>query len=236
MNDLVKAASMRALMRRPTGRAAIAGMRKRATQARNARTIDISPDFTRTAVGNANQVAALSRQVADLTQAVATLGRFVVQDAGEPVMPGRVAEGYSLYAQPDENGKGGIVWSPVATFGAADPAGTVETVEITGLDRARLTSTLIRAIQFVLGGDLEDLTEAAKVVCSLELNGLTNERLNRVPLDFAPGPGGVIVTTLPIPQGIYVPPDTFITLEFETETALTTSADGTVQARIIAGE
>ncbi len=206
-------------------------------RARRAQVIDITPSsFERAAVGQANQIANLSRQVSNLTALVGELSKYVVMDGGEPVRPGRVAEGYSLYAQPDENGKGGIIWSPVATFAAAAPADTTVEVAIVDLDRARLTSTIIRAIQFVLGGDLEDLTEAAKVTCSLEINGLTHERLNRVPLDFAPGPGGVIVTTMPIPQGIYVPPDCFVTLVFTTETALTTAGAGTVQGRIIAGE
>lgn len=198
--------------------------------------IDITPNVARTALGQANQNSALARQVAELTAQVKALANYVVQDAGEVVRPANVAEGYSLYAQPDENGKGGIIWSPAATFAAAAPADTTVEVDITGLDHARLTSCSMRAVQFVLSGDLADLTEAAKITASVKLNGLTHNRFNRVPLDFAPGPGGVIVTTMPIPQGIYVPPDTFVSIEFATVAALTTTSSGTVEARIMAGE
>lgn len=203
---------------------------------RNAINVVATPSFTETAIGHANQNQALAEQVAQLTAMVSSLARYVVQDAGEPVRPARVAEGYSLYAQPDENGKGGIIWSPPASFAAAAAADTEVNVDITGLDHARLTSTIMRAFQFVLSGGLQDLTEAAKITASLKLNGLTHNRFNRVPLDFAPGPGGVIVTTMPIPQGIYVPPDTFVTLEFLTETTLTTTTAGAVECRILCGE
>jgi hypothetical protein len=194
------------------------------------------PTYTQTAVGQAAQLRALGERVAQLSALVEGIARYVVQDAGEPVQAARVAEGYSMYSQPDENGKGGIIWADPGAFGIADPLGTIVTVEVAGIDHARLTSTVMRAVQFVLSGGIQDLTEAAKIVCSLKLNGMTHNRFNRVPLDFAPGPGGVIVTTMPIPQGIYIPPDTFVELEYETVAALTTTTAGQVEARIMAGE
>lgn len=198
--------------------------------------IDVTPNITTIARGQAQQSSNLARQLAVLTAQVDALSKYVIQDAGEVVEPARVAEGYSLYAAPDENGKGGIVWVPKVEFAAGAVAGTKASESVEGLNHARLTSTNMRAIQFVLTGGLADLTQSAKIVASLILTGMTNNRLNRIPLDFAPGPGGIIVSTFPIPQGIYIPPDSYVEFEYEVVADLSTVATGAVEARIIAGE
>jgi len=139
----------------------------------------------------------------------------------------------SPYVVPSTPGKGGILPTEAAAFGASDPAGTSVSVAVPSWARSRLTGTFVEGVTLVGTGGLASTSELAKIEFSMFVNDQTIAALNRVPCDVA---AATLDGPQIIPASVYIGADVELTVDFDVLITLTAASAGEVFLRMWCGD